>query len=244
MPNSERLVSIMDISFVNSTRENFIAEKIVPKLDEKQKCFIVTANPEIVMETRRNHHYKEIVQSATYVVPDGIGILLAARLKKKPLLDRIAGYDLMIQMLQLANERGASCFFLGASKEVNEQVVQKVEQNYPNIRIAGNYHGYFDIGDSSVLERVKMNEPDFVFVALGYPKQEEWIYRHLHVFSKGIFIGLGGSFDVLTGNVKRAPNIWIKLHLEWLYRLLKQPSRWKRMLPIISFLWLSVRGKS
>lgn len=243
MSNKERVVTIMDIPFINCTQSYFLHHKIVPKLEKKEKCFIVTANPEIVMETERNPAYKKIVQSADYVVADGVGILLAAKIKKDPIEERIAGFDLMNEMLQVANKEAARCFFLGATAEVNEQAVKKISQTYPDIHIVGHRHGYFDIQDESVVEQVKQGNPDFIFVALGFPKQEEWISRYLPQFSQGIFMGVGGSFDVFAGNVKRAPNIWIKLNLEWLYRLLKQPFRWKRMIPIFKFLLLSIRGK-
>lgn len=231
-------VSIMDIPFVNATRSAFIEQKIRPMLESEEKCFIVTANPEIVMETRRNPEYKKIVQSANFVVPDGVGILLAAKRKKEPLLERIAGFDLMQDLLQLADENRAKCFFLGASEEVNKLVVEKIRHQFPNIKIAGRHHGYFDLGDLRVVEKVKDSDPDFVFVALGYPKQERWIHENLHHFTKGIFMGVGGSFDVIAGKVKRAPDIWIKWNLEWLYRIIQQPFRIKRILPVFKFLFL------
>lgn len=232
-------VNIMDIPFQNCTQQTFIEEKVIPKFTNKERCFIVTANPEIVMETRKNPVYKNILLTADYVVPDGIGILLAAKWRKQPLQERIAGYDLLIDLLQLANDRGARCFFLGGKSAVNDQVVKQVKEKYPNIVIAGSHHGYFDLQDESVAQAVKESEADFVFVALGFPKQEEWIARNMKECSKGIFIGVGGSFDVIAGNVKRAPNIWIKLHLEWLYRVMMQPSRLRRLLPIIRFVGIS-----
>lgn len=233
----------MDIPFTNCTQTEFLNEKLIPKIEKGEKCFIVTANPEIIMETRRNKAYKKIVQSANYIVPDGVGILLAAKFQKEPLQERIAGFDLMNDMLSIANKKRAKCFFLGATPEVNDRAVENIQRQYPNIQVTGNHHGYFNINDASVLAEVHKENPDFVFVALGFPKQEEWIYKHLQTFSKGIFIGVGGSFDVFAGNVKRAPSIWIKLNLEWLYRLLKQPFRLRRMGPIIKFIWLVVTKK-
>lgn len=236
---SHKSVEIMDIPFQNCTQKYFIDEKVKPKFFQEEKCFIVTANPEIVMETRSNERYKQAVLKADYVVPDGIGILLAAKWQKTPLTERIAGYDLMIDLLNLAEEEKARCFFLGGRAEVNEATVAKIKNDFPNIVIAGSHHGYFDIDDESIWKEVQASKADFVFVALGFPKQEEWIVNHLEKFSKGIFIGVGGSFDVISGHVKRAPSIWIKLHLEWLYRLVKQPSRWKRILPIFKFIGIS-----
>lgn len=235
--NSEK-VEIMEIPFVNNTKDNFLHKQVKPYFTSNEKCFIVTANPEIVMETRKNKAYKNIVQSADFIVPDGIGIILAAKYKKEPLKERIAGFDLMKDMLELANEFGAKCFFLGTSKEANQEAVKNIKQAYPRIKVAGSHHGYFEMSDPSIVEIVKEAEADFNFVALGFPKQEEWIYENLQAFSKGIFMGVGGSLDVFAGKVKRAPDFWIKLNLEWLYRILKQPFRWKRILPVFKFMWL------
>lgn len=228
----------MDIPFVNSTKDLFIEEEIKERLHVNEKTFIVTANPEIVMETRRNKKYKSIVQSADYVVPDGIGVILAAKHKREPLKERIAGFDVMKDMLQLANESGASCFFLGSSEEANAEAVKNIRKQYPGLKVAGCHHGYFDLNDQAIGELVQKAEPDFIFVALGFPKQEEWIEQNYYRFSKGIFMGVGGSLDVFAGKVKRAPDFWIKLNVEWLYRIVKQPFRWKRILPVFKFMWL------
>lgn len=232
-------VAIMDIPFENTTMDDMITHRIPQYLNEKKKCFIVTANPEIVMATRKDPHYKEIVKSADFVLPDGVGIIYAAKRKKQPLQERIAGFDLMQQLLNLANEQGLKCFFLGSSEEVNRAAVDHIIDLYPNIKVAGRHHGYFDLDDDVVKELVKETEPDFTFVALGFPKQEQWIAKFYHEFNQGVFIGVGGSLDVLSGTVKRAPQFWIKLNLEWLYRILKQPFRIKRILPVFKFIWLS-----
>src|SRR5690625_2972328 len=148
-------VKILDIPFENSTKEDFLKSVIEQNLFAKEKCFVVTANPEIVMETRRDENYKEVVLSADYIVPDGTGILFAAKYKKQPLAERIAGFDLMQDMLHLANEQGASCFFLGASEEVNKEVVGKIQQEFPNIIVAGRHHGYFKGENAEVSEAIR-----------------------------------------------------------------------------------------
>lgn len=243
MSQKTQEVIIAGIPFVNSTRSAFLEKYIWPSLHEERKCFIVTANPEIVMQTEKDAAYKQILLNANFVVPDGIGVLLAAKWKKQPLKDRIAGSDLMNDMLKIANEEQASCYFLGADEATNELAVKNIRESYPDLHVAGRHHGYFDIGDEKVLADVVAATPDFVFVALGSPKQEAWIHQSLASFSKGIFMGVGGCLDIFAGNVKRAPDLWIRLNLEWLYRLLQQPFRWKRMLPILRFLMLAIRGK-
>lgn len=233
----------MDIPFVNATYEQFM-RNIQYDSKNRNKRQIVTANPEIVMATREDAEYKQIVQAADYVVPDGIGVVLAAKLKRQALQERIAGFDVMTGMLEIANEEGLSCFFLGAKAEINDRAVEEIITRYPNLHVAGKHHGYIEVDDADVQKLVVESGADFIFVALGFPKQEKFIARCKPDCDKGIFIGVGGSFDVFAGNVKRAPAFWIKWNLEWLYRLLKQPFRWKRMMPIVKFLWLVVRGRS
>jgi N-acetylglucosaminyldiphosphoundecaprenol N-acetyl-beta-D-mannosaminyltransferase len=237
------MVEISHLPFVNSTMQQFLQEKIKPSLGLDKKTFIITANPEIVMATRRDSAYKKVVLKADYIVPDGIGIIFAAKFKRKPMEERIAGIDLMKGMLSLANKQHAACYFLGASADSNHTAVGKIKESYPNIQIAGHHHGYFNMNDKTFAVRMAKTEPDFIFVALGYPRQEMWIKQHMPVFSKGIFMGVGGCLDVFSGNVKRAPDLFIKCNLEWLYRLIKQPFRLKRMLPIVGYIWLLLRKK-
>ncbi|HLR22806.1 MAG TPA: WecB/TagA/CpsF family glycosyltransferase [Pseudogracilibacillus sp.] len=237
MPNTISKTRIMGIPFVDATMNDFMQNIVEPVTIQSDKCFIVTANPEIVMEADKNDHYAAILHKANYIVPDGVGILMAAKWKKQPLASRIAGVELMDEMLQLADKEGYSCFFLGGTKGVNEVAVEKIKIKYPNLQVAGRHHGYFDLDDEEVVAQVRDAAPDFVFAALGFPKQEEWIATHWSHFSKGVFIGVGGSFDIYAEKVKRAPSFWIKLRLEWLYRLLQQPARFKRILPLFAFAW-------
>ncbi|MGG0720086.1 WecB/TagA/CpsF family glycosyltransferase [Robertmurraya massiliosenegalensis] len=232
----ENKVPILDIPFINIQFDEMLA-----LLDERvrkgEKTLVVTANPEIVMITDENKEYKEIVQSADYVVPDGIGIIVASKMLNAPIMERIAGFDLMMSLLQQANTNRWKVYLLGGKDEVNQKAVKAIRETYPDLVIVGSHHGYFGSEESEgIKEEVQKLEPDLVFVALGAPRQEEWITQALPSFSKGLFMGVGGSFDILAGEAKRAPDIWIRLKLEWLYRLVKQPSRWRRMLAIPHFL--------
>ncbi|MBU8566625.1 WecB/TagA/CpsF family glycosyltransferase [Virgibacillus pantothenticus] len=229
-------VNIMDIEFINETKVDFLTEHVYPRLANNEKCFIVTANPEIVMKTRESKAYKNMVKQADYVVPDGVGIVMASKFQKQPIKERIPGYDLMLDLLATADKKSYSCYFLGAKEHVNKKVVEQIKQQYPNIIIAGYHHGYISTDDKSIVERIVSSNPDLIFVALGSPSQEEWITKHINNFTKGLFMGVGGSFDVIAGEVKRAPDAWINLNLEWLYRLLRQPFRWKRILKVIEFM--------
>lgn len=236
MLTSNNKVKIMDIDFLNITQSDFLENHLYQHLRHQEKSFVVTANPEIVMKTKEDPTYKQIVQSADYVVPDGIGILFAAKYMKQPLQERIAGFDVMMDLLAFADKEKLSCYFLGAEETINAKAILEVKERFPHVKIAGHHHGFFDMDDHHIAENMKLSQPDIIFVALGFPRQEEWITTYMSDFSKGVFIGVGGSFDVLAGEVKRAPEIWIKLNLEWLYRLLKQPFRVKRVFKIFEFM--------
>lgn len=231
-----KTVTIMDIKFINVSKKAFLEKHLYPRLLRGEKSYIVTANPEIVMRTREDSHYKHMVQQADYIAPDGAGVVLASKYLKEPVAERIAGFDLMLDLLTFAEKNELTCYFLGAKKNVNDKLIVELKKLYPKLIIAGKQHGYFSMEDQKVVNEVKTTNPDLVFVALGSPRQEQWITNNMHIFSKGLFMGVGGSFDVLAGEVKRAPNIWIKFNLEWFYRLLRQPFRWKRILKAIEFI--------
>ncbi|WP_318246313.1 WecB/TagA/CpsF family glycosyltransferase [Bacillus sp. PS06] len=228
---------IMDLAFVNSTM-NELTMEICNRIEQNTRTFIVTANPEIVMYANEHRNYKEVLEDADYIIPDGIGIVIGSQILNNPLSERLAGFDLMGQLLDASNTKGYKLYFLGASPEVMPEAVKKIKSKYQsNIHICGYHHGYFDQEkEQYIIEEIRMHQPDLIFIGLGFPRQEEWIHRYIDSFDKGIFMGVGGSFDVWAGNVKRAPLIWQKLNIEWLYRLMKQPSRWRRMLVLPQFL--------
>ncbi len=234
---------IMGIPFTNATKKEFIEDYLTPRLETAEQTTVVTANPEIVMKTRENNAYKQVVQAADYVCPDGIGIIYAAKMMKQPLKERIPGIEVVDALLHLAEEKGYSCYFLGAEQSVNERAVAQIKKTFPKLKVAGNHHGFFDIDDRSLAERVAATDPDIVFVAVGAPKQELWIAKYKHLFHKGLFMGVGGSFDVYAGAAKRAPEIWMKLNLEWLYRIVIQPSRVFRIFTSLRFMFLIAIGQ-
>lgn len=225
-------ISILNIPFYNTTQAEFI-EELHNVAQNGERRFVVTANPEIVMHARTDKEFEGILRQADYIVPDGIGIIMASEKLGNPLKERVTGYDTMIGLL----EKPLRCYFLGAKPEVSQGVESKVNEKYPQAIVCGVHHGYFDALESeAIAKEIIAAEPDVIFVALGSPAQEKWILSQMANFSKGIFIGVGGSFDVLTDNVKRAPKIWIKLRLEWVYRLLANPFRWRRFFAIPQFM--------
>lgn len=228
-------VKVQNIPFQNYNFDEFMAA-FEERIDTEQKTFVVTANPELVMAANRDPKYLQILQEADYITPDGIGVVIASKLLKTPLKERVAGFDLMNALLKHAQEKGLKVYLLGAKEKTLEKAYHKMKEQLPELNIVGRHHGYFDISDEQIANEIANLEPDLVFVALGFPKQEYWIHQHLHRFQKGLFMGIGGSFDVWAGEMKRAPQLLINLHMEWLYRLFKQPTRWRRMLVLPQFL--------
>ncbi|EGA88284.1 putative N-acetylmannosaminyltransferase [Planococcus donghaensis MPA1U2] len=229
-----KFVHILGVPFINTTQKDFIAT-LETHVAKQEKAFVVTANPEIVMHSLKDEAYKQTLAKATYITADGIGIVKAAAIVGEPLPERVSGYDVMLDLLEMANKNHSSVFFLGAAEEVLQATVKKAKQDYPGIKVVGSHNGFFDWNDHQLPQQIKNAAPDFVFVALGFPRQEQWIGANIDQFDKGVFIGIGGSFDVFSGSVKRAPEMWQKMNLEWFYRLVKQPSRWKRMLVLPKF---------
>lgn len=228
-------VNVLNVPFDNLTQKEMLVQ-LNQRIQTQQKTFVVTANPEIVMYANQHPSYKNIIKKADYITPDGIGIVKAARILKTPITERVAGYDLMLELLKNADKLNQSIYLLGAKEEVIEKTAKKIELEYPNIELKGYHNGYFELSDKEVLNQAVQAQADIVFVGLGFPKQEKWIQRYLEQVTKGLAMGVGGAFDAYTGTVKRAPKLFIKMNLEWLYRLIKQPTRFKRMLMIPKFL--------
>lgn len=220
------MVKFFDKLYKDS-KENFL-NIIRDKLLNNQKMFIVTANPEAFIYGQREKDFGSILlDEETTVVADGIGIVKGAKKIGTHIAERIPGIEIAEKLLEYGNEFSKSVFFLGAKPEVIDALRLLVENKYPDLKILGAVNGYVADKDK-VFEEIKKAKPDIVMVALGIPAQERLIYKHLSSFEKGIFIGVGGSFDVLSGTKQRAPEFFIDHNLEWLYRIVKEPSRIKR----------------
>jgi N-acetylglucosaminyldiphosphoundecaprenol N-acetyl-beta-D-mannosaminyltransferase len=197
-------------------------------LKKEERKFIITANSEtFIYGTKDEEMNKMLLDKNSILVPDGIGIVKAARKLDYNVEERIAGVDIAAKLLEYANELKLGIYLFGAKKEVLDLLVKRLNNEYPNIKILGYKDGYVKDKDK-VFKEITSLKPDIVLVAMGIPAQEKLIYKHLSKFKKGIFVGVGGSFDVLSGSKKRAPKIFIKLNLEWLYRISKEPKRIKR----------------
>lgn len=221
----------MIIDYVKKTYNKSQTEfhSLVDKaMSNEQKMFVVTANPEIFMTAYNNTSFDKILMdNAVTIVPDGIGVVKAMQKLNIKTDGRVTGVELSAHLIETANKLGKKVCLFGAKPEVLDTLVSKYSAQYSSLNIVGAFDGYIKDKDE-VFDKIAKLEPDLVLVALGVPQQELLIAKHLHKFNKGIFIGVGGSFDVLSGTKARAPKIFIKLNLEWLYRIICEPSRFKR----------------
>lgn len=203
-------------------------EILSDNLKNNKKTFVVTANPETFMISEKNEDVRKmLLDKETVMVPDGIGVLKAGKKIGYNIEERITGIDIANELLKFGNEQKKSIYLFGSKQEVIDSMKIVIKEQYPNLKLVGTSNGYVTDKDKVFDEIVKL-EPDIVLVALGIPLQEMLIYKHLNRFKKGIFVGVGGSFDVMSGMKKRAPKIFIKLNLEWLYRIMREPKRLKR----------------
>ena len=202
--------------------------------------FIATPNPEIIIAAQNDDTLKKVINSADLCLPDGMGVLAASKLLGMPLIERVSGIDLMLEILKDAKEKGYRVFFLGSAKGVAEEATSRLS----GINIVGTHHGYFgEHEEIEVLDKVKHSRPDILFVGLGAPRQELWAGRHYKELGVPVTMVIGGSLDVLSGRAKRAPDLVQKLGVEWLYRLAKEPKRIKRQLRLMEFVWMVAKKR-
>jgi N-acetylglucosaminyldiphosphoundecaprenol N-acetyl-beta-D-mannosaminyltransferase len=216
--------------YLNSISYGEAIEIIKFYIKSKSAGIVVTPNAEIIMRAQTAGDLKRAINTADISFPDGIGIVIASKILKTPLSGRTAGYDLLMKMLQLAQKDKLSVFLLGGVQGVAQEAANIISRRYPNIQICGAEHGYFDESDEEqLLDDINKKAPDILIVGMGAPKQELFMTKYRSVLKCGIAIGVGGSLDVISGRVRRAPVFMQKAGLEWLYRLITQPARIKRM---------------
>ncbi|WMM26537.1 WecB/TagA/CpsF family glycosyltransferase [Tissierella sp. MB52-C2] len=223
-------VNILGISFSKLTLMDTV-NLIDNKIKEcKGKTFhIITVNPEIAIDIQEDSELKKISLEADLITPDGVGIVLASKLKRNPIPERVTGFDLLLELLKLGNQRGWSFYFFGSEESVNKKMAEYVTENYPNVKVAGRHNGFFNKQEETqIIEDIENSKPDILIVALGSPLADKWIYTYKDRIPAKVTFGVGGSLDVITGKVKRTPEIWKKMKLEWLHRRIITPSRKER----------------
>jgi len=192
---------------------------------------IVTINPEMIMYAQKNSEFLKIVNNSDLNIPDGIGVKIALKLRAIN-CKNIRGIDFARKLIGYANEKGYKVALIGAKKEVIDKACENLKHDYPKLDITYKRNGYFN-NDEEVIDEIKASNPKIILAGLGSPRQEEFILKLKNVLKGCILIGVGGSFDVLSGYVKEAPMIYRKLGLEWLYRTVSQPERFKRIFPTL-----------
>ncbi len=227
-------IDVLGVHFDNVTMDEAV-ELAFAMQAAHSAAYVVTPNPEIVMLCRENPEAAEAVRASALTIPDGIGVVYAARLLKTPLKEKVSGCDFALRLMEKMNAAKRSVFLLGSRPGVAEQAEEKLRAQFPLLRFVGTNDGYFK-DDAPVIEKINAAAPDLLLVCLGAPKQELWMHRNAASLDVGVMIGAGGSLDVYAGNTARAPEAWQKAGLEWLYRLLKEPRRIGRMMSIPRFI--------
>lgn len=234
---------ILGVPFADITSEEAVS-RAVSCLKGNGKSIIYTPNPEMVMEARKNKEFMEILNSSTMNVPDGIGIVYGSRFTKNPIKHRVAGYDLVQGIFDKMKDMGKTVYFFGGAPGVTDTAKEVMEAKYKGLKVVGTANGYFDKErEKEIIAEINELKPDLLLVGIGFPKQEKWIYDHIKELNVKLAIGVGGSFDVMSGNVKRAPQFFIDHGLEWFYRLITQPSRFVRMLQLPLFMLVVIKTK-
>lgn len=229
---------IMGLQFDNITMEEALdAAKAL--LQGEHAARVVTPNAEIAYEALHDENTRTLLNSAELMLPDGAGVVLASKILKTPLKQKVAGVDFADGLLGVLETTGQSLYLLGSKPGVGELAAQKMMQKHPKLKIAGIADGYFQ-DETPVIDKINASGADVLFVCLGAPKQEQFMARHQKALHVKLMAGLGGSLDSFAGTVKRAPKWMIRLNLEWLYRLIKEPKRFKRMLRLPKYLWAVV----
>ncbi len=221
-------------------------EDAINYIEDKNKLHIISGNPEVLYNGLNNKMlFENFTSNNSLIIPDGVGIQIAAKFLKTPVKEKIAGIDLLKELIKKLSLENKSIYLLGTTDENLKACVANIIMEFPEVNISGYRDGYFDINNPiELLNEIKEKKPYAIFVAMGCPRQEEFIVRYMEELPCQIFMGVGGSFDVIAEKVTRAPKWMIKLGLEWLYRVAKEPWRIKRLGSIPKFLLLVVRGKN
>ena len=235
-------LDIMGLQFDNVTMEEAAAcaREILAGL---RTCYAVTPNAEIAYEAMHDAQLRALLNSADLMLPDGAGVILASRILRTPLKQKVAGVEFAEQLLSILETTGQGLYLLGSKPGVAELAAQKMTERHPDLRICGMHDGYFQ-DDAPILAQIRQAAPAVLFVCLGAPKQEQFMQRHQgELPSVRLMIGLGGTLDSFAGTVRRAPRWMIRCNLEWLYRLIREPRRFRRMLRLPKYLWAVIRKR-
>lgn len=235
---------ILDFDVFNGTQE-----ELLTLLEDYEKVNVISGNPEVLMNSIKDEKlYHNFINKQTIIIPDGVGTVIASKIVREPVKGKIAGIELMHSIIQKCNTEGLSIYLLGAKQEILDKCVTNLRNQFPDIEISGYHNGYFDIDNcNEIINDIIKKKPYAIFVAMGSPKQELFIMNYMDKLPCKIYMGVGGSFDIIAGELNRAPDWMITSGLEWLYRVYKEPVRIKRLSSIPHFIIKTViyrlRGK-
>ena len=233
--------TILGVRFDSLTRQE-AAQAGAALLEAPGFHYAVTPNPEFLLAAEKDASFRKILNEADLTLPDGIGVIYAARILGRPLQGRVTGIDFAGDLLARLNETGGRLYLLGAKPGVAQRAGENIQAQYPNLVLCGTHDGYFQ-DNAAVAGEIAQAKPDLLFVCLGAPKQEQWMVQWGPATGAHLAIGLGGVLDVYSGQVERAPEIFQKLGLEWAYRLMKEPSRVGRMARLPLVLVKALKGR-
>lgn len=241
-------ITILGVPIDNATLEEVgtITEKLIK--ESNKTCKMVFApNVEFIMMAQKDKEFFNLLQESSLSTPDSIGVIIGAKLQKKAFKERIPGQSYFRKVIELSNEKGYSIYLLGGEPGIPEKTKENLQKLYPNVNIVGLHNGYFDENvEKEIIKEINSLQPNVLFVALGAPKQEKWIKEHANELKVDIAAGQGGTYDYEAGKIKRAP-LWVqKIGMEWLWRLIREPSRIKRqlVLPVYLFKVLFAKDKT
>lgn len=236
-------INIRGVYFDNVNMDEAM-EKVISMTCTDGLDYMFTPNSEIVQNCIENPELFEVINSASVIIPDGIGVVYASKILKTPLKEKVPGCEVAEKLMEYASKSGDGVFFFGGGKKTEETEAvstlakEKMREKYPGLNVVGTRDGYFTEADvPSIIDQINNSGAKILLVCLGAPKQEKWIYDNREALKVNFAAGLGGTLDVFAGTVKRAPEFFIKANLEWFYRLLCMPSRLGRMMKLPKFLF-------
>lgn len=241
-------ITILGVPIDRITRDEAgtITENLIKESNKSCKM-IFAPNVEFIMYAQKDKEYFKILKQSSLSTPDSIGVIIGAKLQKKSFKERIPGQSYFRKIIELSNEKGYSIYMLGGKPGIAEIAKENLEKIFPNVNIVGTHHGYFNENEEKeVIKEINTLQPNVLFVALGAPKQEKWIYEHRNELSVDVATGQGGTYDYEAGRIKRAPVFIQKIGMEWFWRLCREPSRIKRqlVLPVYLFKVLFAKDKT
>lgn len=228
-------IDVMGLKFDSMTMDEALS-RAEALLRGDKTAYVVTPNAEIAYEALYDVQLREMLNGADLMLPDGAGVVLASKLLRTPVKQKVAGVDFAAGLLGILERNGQSLYLLGGKPGIGELAAQKMLEAHPQLRIAGIADGYFQ-DEAPVIAKINASGADALFVCLGAPKQERFMVQHRQELHVHLMAGLGGSLDAFAGTVQRAPAWMIRLNLEWLHRLIREPKRFRRMLRLPKYLW-------